>query len=132
QRGGGVYGTGTASERLKRRLFAGAASLAFDKQLREAVEVTHLGRFRRPGFEVIALERGGHERRAGKKTARFTRGDGGGRGGLAMWRGASRVASRKAAWRSAVLISFSSSGGDFAGKPKRRWMAASNRRSTDL
>ena len=66
-----LYGTSVASERLKSPLFAGPALLAFDKKLGESLEIARLGRLRRPRLEVVALERGGYERRTAEKPACF-------------------------------------------------------------
>src|SRR3984957_8458771 len=66
-----LHGTSVASERLKSPLFAGPALLAFDEKLGESLEIARLGRLRRPRLEVVALERGGYERRTAEKPARF-------------------------------------------------------------
>src|ERR1700726_1576177 len=66
-----LHGTSVAGGRLKSPLFAGPALLAFDKKLGESLKIARLGRLRRPRLEVVALERGGHERRTAENPAGF-------------------------------------------------------------
>jgi len=80
-----------------------------------------LGIAGRPRRQVIALDGGGEFRRLAEN--RFA---------SVSSKPASRVASRKAALRSAALISACKVSGSFGGRPKRTWMAASSRLSTAL